>query len=341
MQILHLTDTHLYDPGKPVAERLHYGRIDPAKALDRVVERVQTMAPFDAIVHSGDASDDGSEGSYRLLRERLQSLAEGQAKRHGGAVPPVVIAMGNHDAPAACARDSGREEGHPITTVVPIPSGGRIIVLDTSVAGAGWGTLDDDQLLWLDRELASHSGDRQHGAASGPTIVVMHHPPMPVASRLFQALSLGSRTHGFGEASAEASDDGAGSGADGCDFAQRLADLLRGRADAVLSGHLHHAATGECGGVPVFVAPGVTNVVDPLTAAGESGTETALALSGAAVVDVSPSAVGSAWSVTHVSSHWPNAGDVRGAEAFAEPVYRFDPATVDRIIDAAGRPSQE
>ena len=51
----------------------------------------------------------------------------------------------------------------------------------------------------------------------------------------------------------------------------------------VLSGHYHHAMTGAIGGVPVHVAPGVTNVVDPLA---EGAHEQSLALSGASVVEL-------------------------------------------------------
>ena len=74
MRILHLTDTHLY--GDPAAR--HYDRIDTAAALRGLLARLDGLADIDAVVHTGDASEDGSAESYRLLHEILDPFAEAE-----------------------------------------------------------------------------------------------------------------------------------------------------------------------------------------------------------------------------------------------------------------------
>lgn len=96
MRILQLTDTHLF--GEPDAR--HYDRIDTAAALRAVLARGRGMEGVDVVVHTGDASDDGTPASYRLLHEILDPfVAELGA--------PLVVTMGNHDTPAAYAEVAG------------------------------------------------------------------------------------------------------------------------------------------------------------------------------------------------------------------------------------------
>src|SRR5690625_7783460 len=71
MRILHLSDTHLY--ADPSAR--HYDRIDTTAALQGLLARFAALPPIDAIVHTGDASEDGTAGSYQLLHEILDPFA--------------------------------------------------------------------------------------------------------------------------------------------------------------------------------------------------------------------------------------------------------------------------
>ncbi|CAM3943925.1 metallophosphoesterase family protein [Helcobacillus massiliensis] len=284
MRILHLTDTHISaaDPsGGPV---LHQGRIDARAALDGVLTRLADIGPLDAVVHSGDASDDGSEDSYRHLERVIGDFARAHGAEH-------TIAMGNHDVPAGWNAATGLP-----TVRCQRVGDGRIITLDTSVPRAGYGHVGAEQREEVAAILAE--------SVDGPTIAVLHHPPFPVTSRLFQALSL-----------------------DGLD---ELRELLESRVDLILSGHLHAATSGRLGSVPVHVAPGIVNVTDPSAAlAGEAGEkEVALGLSGASLVDVG------ADGCRIQSFHWPNAGDTGEV---TEPVYSFDADTITRIVEAAGR----
>lgn len=295
MRILHLSDTHLY--GDPAAR--HYGRIDTTRALRGVLEHLAGLESVDLVVHTGDASEDGTVESYRLLHELLDPFAA----RLGA---PLAVAMGNHDVPAAYAELAGpgdhdpRYQDRAITTA----DGVRVVVLDSSVPGAGYGHLDPAQLDWLREVLA-------RPAARG-TVLAVHHPPLVAATRMLRALDL-----------------------DGLD---ELGEALTGSdVRVILSGHYHHEMTGDLAGIPVHVVPGITNVVDPV-AAGEH--ERSLALSGASLLEIDETGAASPRIIT---SLWPNAGDTTGGGAGSDaggievPVYDFGPGEVQAIVDAAGR----
>ena len=284
MRILHLTDTHLY--GDPAAR--HYDRIDTTAALRGVLERLEGLTGIDAVVHTGDASEDGSAGSYRLLHEILDPFA-------AALEAPLVVVMGNHDVSAVYGEEIAAGERRPDSQdrVVPLAGGGRVVVLDSSVPGAGYGHLHPEQLDWVRGVLAE--------PAPGGSVLAIHHPPLVGATDLLRGLDL-----------------------DGLD---ELADVLAGSdVRIVLSGHYHHEMTGQIAGIPVHVAPGITNVVDPV---GADAHEQALALSGASVVELGEGAP------RVVSSVYSNAGDT--ADDAQRPVYRFSPEQVAQILEAAGR----
>jgi 3',5'-cyclic-AMP phosphodiesterase len=164
LRILHLSDSHLFGD-----DSLQYDQVDTLAALQRVLERAGTVDRADALVLSGDLSNDGSVQSYR----RLRRLVEPWAAAHGSA---VVYAMGNHDLPAGFEEVLGDREG--VTTV----RGFRIVCVDSSVPGAGVGELRPAQLDWL-------RGVLQTPAPNG-TVLVLHHPPVPAATALLAALEL-------------------------------------------------------------------------------------------------------------------------------------------------------
>ncbi|GAA1484310.1 metallophosphoesterase family protein [Brachybacterium fresconis] len=284
MRILHLSDTHLY--GDPAAR--HYDRIDTAAALRGLLARCRDVPDLDAIIHTGDASDDGSAASYRLLHEILEPFAAAKDAE-------LVIAMGNHDDSEVYGETIALgDRGTTVQDrVVPLPGGRRVVVLDTSVPGAGYGHLDPEQLVWLREVLAEPS-------AAG-TVLALHHPPLAAATPLLRALEL-----------------------DGID---ELAGVLEGSdVQVVLSGHYHHEMTGQIAGIPVHVVPGVTNVVDPVTA-GER--EQARALTGVSLVELGAGAP------RVITSVLPHAGDTLADQDV--PVYDFGPEQVTAIVQAAGR----
>lgn len=215
LRILHLSDTHLYGDG-----RLQYGLVDTLAALDRVLARAGELEAVDLVVASGDLSDDGSAASYRLLRERLEPWA---AER--GAA--VAYAMGNHDLPDAFEEVLGERER------VFSVGGFRVVTVDTTVARAGYGLVGEERLARLRRALAEPS-------ANG-TIVVLHHPPVPPTTGLFETLRLVDPTP--------------------------LLDICSaGDVRLILAGHYHHALATSAGvrGIAVVVAPAVANTTDVL-----------------------------------------------------------------------------
>lgn len=293
MRILHLTDTHLY--GDPAAR--HYGRIDSHAALRGVLERLAGLERIDLVVHAGDASEDGTAESYLRLHALLDPFAEELGAQ-------LAVLMGNHDvsleySAAIAPGDRGAERQD---RVLDVPGGGRVIALDSSVPGKGYGALGAEQLDWLREVLAAPAPEGPDGSAPG-TVLAIHHPPLPAATAMLRALELEGREE-LGEAIA---------GSD---------------VRVILSGHYHHEMHGELAGVPVHVAPGITNVVDPL-AAGEH--ETSLALSGASILEL-PEGGGAVRAHTSI---WPNAGDV--LTDARRPVYDFGPEQIAEIARSAGR----
>lgn len=287
MRILHLSDTHLF--GEDGAR--HYERIDTAAALTAVIDRLRDLAGIDLVLHTGDASEDTTPASYRRLHDLLDPLAA-----QLGA--PLAITMGNHDDSAVYAELAGPGDhgGRWQDRTIDLAGGMRLIILDTSVPGAGYGALDPEQLDWLAGVLSE--------PAAGGTIIAMHHPPLTGATELLRALDLTQQ--------------------------EAFARLLVGSdVRLVLSGHYHHEMSGSVAGVPVHVAPGITNVMDPLAAGGH---EQAAALSGASIVELEAGRAGEAPTVT--TAVWANAGDALADPSV--PVYDLSPEEVRAIAAAAG-----
>ena len=158
VRLLQLTDTHLY--ADPAGEA--YG-VNTARSLERVLETVfEGRGPRpDAIVVTGDVSDDLSEGSYRRLRAAL-----------GNRGIPVYCLPGNHDAPPLMAEllDSGAFQYCGRAEL----SGWGLVTVDTHVPGEVGGSISDAGIAKLDADLTAFR-DR-------PVVVAMHHPPVPVGS---------------------------------------------------------------------------------------------------------------------------------------------------------------
>ncbi|WIB64292.1 metallophosphoesterase [Curtobacterium sp. MCBD17_040] len=255
LRVLHLSDTHLTGDGS-----LHNGVVDTAATLAAVLARVADVPGVGLVVVSGDCSDDGTPASYQALLDRVGAWA----RAHGSA---VVAVPGNHDGRAGFREvlgnghvfaEGGAPVAHTLQHVAPsVPvdgvsmvAGRRIITLDTSVPGAGYGLLRPEQLERL-RELLADP-------APYGTVLVLHHSPLPAPTALHEALRLQNP--------------------------DELADALRGSdVRVVLAGHYHHHMVGTITGVPVLVAPGVANDTD---IAGVYERERILAGAGALVVDV-------------------------------------------------------
>ncbi len=228
--IAHLSDTHLTSLGV-----LYNAVIDPAAALDKVVAAlvratVEGRGP-DVVVVSGDLTDSGDPDAYRRLDAALKPLGT-----------QVIYATGNHDVRSAFHAELLGEPDRvgPILQVHRLPDL-RIVVLDSTVVGAGHGVLTPQHLSELRTELATPH--------PGGTLVVLHHAPLPPPSPLltYFALDRESRTG--------------------------LAQTILGTdTRMILAGHHHLAGFGMLGATPVAVAPSTAIRTDPLAPPGHERT---------------------------------------------------------------------
>lgn len=199
---------------------LHIGatgeEADPLARLDAVVEAVLALPnPVDAVLVSGDLSDDASEESYRLARSALDRFE-----------CPVHVLPGNHDDRARLREAFGL----PGTGAQPINYSAetgplRLILLDSNVPGQDPGRFGPRDLAWLDETLGEEP--------ERPTLLALHHTPLSTGLPGWDAINL----------------DPAEIEALGAVVARH--PQLR----AIVGGHLHRIATASLAGCPVLSAP--------------------------------------------------------------------------------------
>jgi 3',5'-cyclic AMP phosphodiesterase CpdA len=172
-----------------------------AAALAAAVERALALPDRpDAVLLSGDIADSGSDEEYALARELLAPLEM-----------PVHILAGNHDR-------------LPERTNYAVRCGElRLIACDTTIPGEDGGRLD---VAWLEARLAENP--------QAPTIVAMHHHPVPIGIPWLDRI-------GLPDADRNA-----------------LAELLRRSPQVrrVVAGHVHRTSVSSLGGCPVVTCAG-------------------------------------------------------------------------------------
>jgi Icc protein len=164
-----ISDSHLFaDP----AARLW--NVAPDPRLDAVIDTLTAIAPEpEFVIVTGDCSADGSPESYRRLREKVARLSTN-----------VYYLPGNHDDAPYMARylaDRTLARFEKFTQVFD-ECGWRFILLDSSVAGEDGGSIGNDQRDWLRARLARDP--------KMPTVVAMHHNPLPVGSRWLDTMTI-------------------------------------------------------------------------------------------------------------------------------------------------------
>jgi 3',5'-cyclic AMP phosphodiesterase CpdA len=162
--LAHLSDTHLTSPGVR-----YNGVLDADAALDRAVAVLRDAA-LDAVVLSGDLTDTGDPTAYRRLAGAVESIAT------PGNAPLTIYATGNHDVRTEFHRQLLHRDGTEPLLQVHTVRGLRVIVLDSTIVGAGHGRLTEPHLAELRAELRS--------TAPAGTILVLHHAPVPPPSPL-------------------------------------------------------------------------------------------------------------------------------------------------------------
>ena len=166
LSFVHAADFHL------VAEAgaLQYG-VDTGAILARAVSLLGALRPA-CVVAGGDLASDGSEETYRRLQALLDPLAV-----------PVHFLLGNHDDASAFRRvfRSGEAATTPLRGSAGL-EGARLLFLHSAVAGEVGGRLGEEELVWLEGELAAHRTD--------PTWIFLHHHPLPVYQRWLDRIGL-------------------------------------------------------------------------------------------------------------------------------------------------------
>ncbi len=163
--LVQLTDSHIHaEPG------FTYDGINTRESLAAVIALMQARHGLpDALVLTGDLSDDGSETAYAWLRECLARLA----------VPAYCI-PGNHDD--AVVLSAVLPGGEVQVTDRAELGGWRLVLLSSVVAGSEGGSLGRAGQETLAERLA-YAGD-------APTLVFLHHPPVPVGSPWLDTMCL-------------------------------------------------------------------------------------------------------------------------------------------------------
>jgi 3',5'-cyclic AMP phosphodiesterase CpdA len=219
--LIQFSDIHI-TPG----EELHEGVDTLANITEALAEVERSGLSVEALLFSGDLADTGDIRAYRRLRQVVEPAA-------GRLGVPFIYAMGNHDERGAfraglLSAEPTTEDYDHVTWI----GGLRVIVLDSTVPGFHHGEITDAQLDWLRAELTTP-------AANG-TVLVLHHPPIPLPIEL-EGITLKDPER-LGEALADSD------------------------VKIILSGHAHHSSAGLIAGIPVWVAGATAYRLDVLSA---------------------------------------------------------------------------
>ena len=210
MRLVQLSDLHVVPQNR---QPIH--GVDTLVRLRASINIINTLDPLpNFVVVTGDQTHDEADDSYQAVKDALSKLRF-----------PCHLALGNHDCRSGFRRIMLEEAGTSDAQYYYSfdSKGYKIVVLDTLEEGKVSGKLDDYQLDWLEQEFSLNL----------PTIVCMHHPPIPVGVPWMDALILNESDR----------------------FLRicRSHDLLK----LILCGHVHHEFRLELGHATVLTAPSV------------------------------------------------------------------------------------
>ncbi len=152
--LIQLSDSHV----RAVPGSRQRGR-DCHETLAAVVAQVRSRESADAVLATGDLSDDGSAAAYHRLRALYRRLGV-----------PVYALTGNHDDPAILAATLPGDGIH-VTPTVRLGNW-LVVMLDSTLAGREDGRLGETELKVLDAALLGHPD--LHG------LICLHHHPVAV-----------------------------------------------------------------------------------------------------------------------------------------------------------------
>jgi len=155
LRLLQITDCHLgTHPGEVLLG------MNTDQSLYDVLDMIQSQETPDLLLATGDISNDGGLASY----ERFTQIVDKYFPN-----TPLAWLPGNHDDPMNMDQ----------VTNLPIEAHYQLgdwnfIFLDTRIPMEEGGALEPEELFRLDKELSRH--------ADTPSMVFMHHQPVPVGS---------------------------------------------------------------------------------------------------------------------------------------------------------------
>jgi 3',5'-cyclic AMP phosphodiesterase CpdA len=214
-RFLQLTDLHVV-PDADLVSGVLDTRMLVSSAVDTLLERMSALDPIDAVLVSGDISDDGSAESYEIARSQLDRLGL-----------PLLVVPGNHDRrePMRTAfSDLATMPARGLIDWVTTVGDTTVIGLDTLVEGQGGGELRESSLTLLAQTLPSLASERS-------VIVMMHHPPMRTGIQFMDAIGLGNLS------------------------ALEQSLTAAPKDTLILSGHVHGVHHGRIAGCSIITAP--------------------------------------------------------------------------------------
>ena len=170
MLLCQISDPHLVPEGT-----LAYDRVDTPAMLERCVSKILKLPRRpDAVVATGDLTDNATAAEYGLLAELLAPLDM-----------PVYLAVGNHDdrrtLQTAFPHHKHLQGEDGFVQYVIDDFAVRLVVLDTMIPNAPGGELCARRLQWLDRTLS---------ASDRPTVIAQHHPPFVTGLTVMDRMTL-------------------------------------------------------------------------------------------------------------------------------------------------------
>lgn len=159
VRLLQITDTHLFaDPQTCLLG------VNTAASFLSVLEEIQDQGiDFDAIIATGDISQDHTDASYQLFVDGLSRWQQ-----------PCYWLPGNHDYQQIMTQVLDQSTLIRCDQVL-VGEHWQLVLLDSQVAGAPYGFLSQQQLYLLEAALALHP-ERY-------ALVLLHHHPFCVGSQ--------------------------------------------------------------------------------------------------------------------------------------------------------------
>jgi 3',5'-cyclic AMP phosphodiesterase CpdA len=271
LTIAQITDIHICTG--------HAGAARNEARLRAALAAIQRLKPKPAaILLTGDLTDHGEKQEYESLRDILRDTDM-----------PLYFGMGNHDRREAfrdCFPAVPVDENGFIQYAVPV-GGLRLVMCDTLKEGEEGGSFCEKRARWLQQTLDE--------APHAPTILALHHPPIPSFIPWM---------------------DGPNDGP----WLKRLAETIGGKRQilTLCAGHMHRAYHGVFAGQLVSVSPAtsiqLTLDLSPVDLYVPDGREI--------LTEEPPGFTLFAWNGTALSVHVGVAGDFAPAVTYTAPFRR-------------------